>query len=236
MALPSRKVSTLPALPADAQKELVLLERELGGRQELVRALTFARQSKDVRYLLGMLGDPENASRSLADICHSGQILPGEIIAALTSGTELRSQLLAKTAIARRLPDVVTEVMQKAAEYEDDCTECMGTGKRTADPSEHDPNPKPEDCVTCQATGRLRFPADGKCRDLALEMGGLTGNGAPGVNVTTNVQVNAVTAGSYEGFERLQEAMDQVLYGATAVPQPAAVDAEILRPEEPADV
>lgn len=233
MALPARRTVVVPALPVDAQKELLLLERELGGRQELVRALTFAKQTKDVRYLLGMLGDPENASRSLADICQSGQVLPGEIMAALTSGTELRSQLLAKTAIARRLPTVVSEVMQKAAEYEDDCTECMGTGKRTEDPSEHNPNPKPEDCTTCQATGRLRFPADGKCRDLALEMGGLTGQGG-GVHVQTNVQVNNAAGASYEQFERMQEAMDQVLYGAGAVPQPA-VEAEII-PEDPADV
>lgn len=233
MALPRRQTTVLPALPQDAKRELAALELELGGRQQLVRALTFARQTKDVRYLLGMLGDPENSSRSLADICHSGQILPGEVVAALSAGTELRSQLLAKTAIARRLPDVVTEVMQKAAEYEDDCSECMGTGKITADPTADQPNPSPQDCTTCQATGRLRYPADGKCRDLALEMAGLTGNG-PGVQVTTNVQVNAASGAGYEQFERLQEAMDRVLYGQEAAAPP--VEAEVVPPpEDPAN-
>ena len=222
---------THPVLAVNAQAELARLELEFGGRQHLVQALTFAKQTKDVRYLLGLIGDPENDRRSLAEICHMGRILPGELLAALSSGTDLRSQLLAKQRIAARIPAVVGEVMHKAAEYEDDCTDCMGVGKVTADPSDSEPNPSPQNCTTCRGTGRLLFPADGKCRDLALEMAGLTGNGG-GVSVTTNVQV-AQVGGSYEGFERMQEAMDTILFGAGAVPGGApAVDGEVLPSSE----
>ncbi len=176
---------------------------------------------------------------------------PRELVAALASGTDLRSQLLSKQRIAQRIPTVVGEVMQKAAEYEDDCTECMGTGKLTADPTPEDRNPGPVTCDTCRGAGRLRFPADGKCRDLALEMAGLVGGGGPGV--TVNTQVNVANMGSsYEGFERMQEAMDVILFGAQAVPGGAgaageepAVDATVVgspadaespeTPEEPGE-
>lgn len=213
-------------LAVNAQAELARLELEFGGRQSLVQALTFAKQTKDVRYLLGLIADPDNNARSLADICHLGRVLPGELIAALASGSELRSQLLAKQHIARRLPTVVAEVMDKAAEYEDDCTECMGQGATTADPTAAEPNPSPEPCPTCQGGGKLRFPADKECRNLALEMGGLTAKGG-GVQVNTSVQVAQVGGGgSYEGYERMQEAIDQILFGAdSGVP---AIDAEVV--------
>lgn len=232
MPLPARKVAAHPALPVNAAAELARLEQEFGGRQHLVQALTFAKQTKDVRYLLGLIADPENASMSLAEICRIGRILPGELVAALASGAELRSQLLAKQHVARGIPTVVAEVMHKAAEYEDDCSECMGTGKMTADPTSDTPNPAPEDCSTCRATGRLRYPADGKCRDLALEMAGLTGQGG-GVHVNTSVQVAAVGGGSYEGYERMQEALDRVLYGTGTVPAFDPIDAEPTTPEVP---
>jgi hypothetical protein len=226
--------ATMPSLALNAQAELARLEVEFGGRQYLVQALTFAKQTKDVRYLLGLIADPENNSQSLADICRMGRVLPGELIAALASGSELRSQLLAKQHIAQQLPTVVREVMHKAAEYEDDCTECLGIGKITADPSDANPNPSPEICDTCKGGGKLRFPADKECRNLALEMGGLTSKGG-GVQVNTSVQVANLGGGSYEGYERMQEAMDRVLFGTgSGVPEVAqpTVEAEIVPPAE----
>jgi len=227
----------LAPLGLNAQVELERLETEFGGRQHLVQALTFAKQTKDVRYLLGLIADPENNSQSLYAICQMGRVLPGELIQALASGSELRSQLLAKQHIAQRLPTVVKEVMDKAADYEDDCTECMGTGSITADPTDSQPNPGPQPCQTCRGGGKLRFPADKECRDLALEMGGLTSKGG-GVQVSTNVQVANFGGGSsYEGYERMQEAMDLVLFGAASdVPSTDVIEAEPTEvpPDDPA--
>lgn len=237
MALPQRQQKQQPRLPVNAERELALLEEQFGGRQNLVQALTFAKQTKDVRYLLGLIADPEHNARSLAEICHMGRILPGELVAALASGADLRSQLLAKQHIAQRAPAVVAEVMQKAAEYEDDCSECQGLGMLTPDPTDDNKNPEPGQCATCKGTGRLRYPADGKCRDLALEMAGLVGGTGGGsvINVNQNVQMANFQGGSYEGFERMQEAMDAVLFGAGAVPnlqgksaEAEAVDGEVV--------
>lgn len=228
----AKRTSTLPALGVNAQVELSRLEQEFGGRQSLVQALTFAKQTKDVRYLLGLIADPDHNARSLYEICQMGRVLPGELIAALASGSELRSQLLAKQHIAQRLPTVVKEVMDKAADYEDDCTECMGVGATTADPTDAEPNPGPQPCQTCRGGGKLRFPADKDCRDLALEMGGLTSKGG-GVQVNTSVQVANFSGSSYEGYERMQEAMDLVLFGTgSGVPSTevasASVDGDVV--------
>lgn len=237
MSTLARRTPGPAPLALNAQVELQRLEQEFGGRQSLVQALTFAKQTKDVRYLLGLIADPDNNRHTLAAICQMGRVLPGELIAALASGAELRSQLLAKQHIAQQLPTVVKEVMHKAAEYEDDCTDCMGAGALTADPSEADPNPSPQPCATCQGGGKLRFPADASCRDLALEMSGLTGKGG-GVSVTTNVQV-ANVSGSYEGYERMQEAIDHILFGADsgvpALSSAEPVDAVLVEDLEPPD-
>lgn len=236
MALPARRHTALAPLPLNAQKELQQLEADLGGRQNLVQALTFAKQTKDVRYLLGLIADPEHSAMSLADICRAGRILPGELVTALASGAELRSQLLAKQLIARGIPGVVGEVMHRAAEYEDDCLECMGTGTTVAEPSPQDRNPAPVTCETCKGGGRLKYPADPKCRDLALEMAGLVGGAIGGsvINVNQHVQMANFQGGSYEGLERMQEAMDAVLFGAQAVPElnpvEPAVEAEVVEP------
>lgn len=237
MALPARRQTALAPLPLNAQKELQQLEADLGGRQNLVQALTFAKQTKDVRYLLGLIADPEHGAMSLAEICRSGRILPGELVTALASGAELRSQLLAKQLIARKIPGVVGEVMSKAAEYEDDCLECQGVGTTTAEPSAEDRNPSPVTCDICKGGGRLKYPADPKCRDLALEMAGLVGGSIGGSVINVNNNIANIQGGSYEGLERMQEAMDAVLFGAQAVPElnPAepAVDAEAEVVEPP---
>lgn len=237
MAGLARRTAAPPALKVNARLELQRLELEFGGRQHLVQALTFAKQTKDVRYVLGLLADPENDSRHLADVLADGRILPGELVDALASGAQLRSQLLAKQKIAQRIPVVVGEVMERAAEYEADCSECLGIGTIVADPTPDDPNPSPQTCTTCRGAKRLKYAADPVCRDQALEMAGLTGNGGPGVHVSVQQNVGVFGGGSYEGYERMQEAMDTILYGAgSGVPEvhaagdPPAVDAELVQP------
>ena len=55
-------------------------------------------------------------------------------------------------------------------------------------------------------------------------MAGLTGKGG-GVTVNTAVNVATMSSGSYEGYERMQEAMDRILFGSgSGVPD--VIDAE----------
>lgn len=219
---------SLSALPARAAEELNNLEQELGGRLALVTALTYAPLGRDMRYLLGLLGDPEHERLPLAECCRMGKVLPGQLIEALSKGTELRSRLLATQLIAQRTPAVVAEVMRKAAPYEDSCPHCQGLGSTTPDPTPEEPNPQNVLCKACLGHGRLQYDADGASRDLALEMAGLVGKGGGlNVQVTQQVAVTGGGAGTPLGFERMQEALDDLLYGATQTQTPDIVEGEL---------
>lgn len=204
---------SLAALPAQAAAELAALERELGGRQALITALTYAPPHKDIRYMLGLLGDPDNAQVSLADLCYAGRIMPGQLVDALAKGSELRARLLATQLVHRRLPDVVGDVMLKAAPYEDICPQCQGLGTTVADPTPDQPNPAQEMCPGCLGHGRLRYDADGTCRELALEMGGLIGKSGGGVQIVNTQQTLVASGGGGAGLEAFQELLDAVLFG-----------------------
>ena len=239
----ARGGQSLAALPAKAAQELSDLERDLGGRQALITALTYAPPHKDIRYILGLLGDPENDRTPLADLCYAGRVMPGQLVDALAKGTELRARLLATQLITRRLPTVVEDVMLKAAPYEDTCPQCQGLGSVMPDPTPENSNPAQESCPACLGHGRLRYDADGKCRDLALEMGGLVGKGG-GIQIVNTQQVAQVAAGgagSFGGMEGFQELLDAVLYGqdggrqASQAPEPVGdeptVEGEVLTTE-----
>jgi hypothetical protein len=223
MPLPTRSRRTLPAFPLDAAEELKLLEHELGGRRGLVQALTFAPPTKDTQYLLGLIADPDHRARSLAECLQMGRIAPGQLIDTLAKGTSARARLIAQKHVADRTPTVVAEVMQQAAEHEDDCPECLGAGTVTADPTEDHPNPQPLPCDVCRGYGKLRFPADPTCRELALDMAGMIGK-AGGITVQQTTNVGIVGGGLASGYERMQEAVDQILYGDAREP----IDAELV--------
>lgn len=231
--------STLPARPLSAKESLELLEREVGGRSEIIQALVTAPQSKDVKYLLGLLADPENARLTLFDICTLSKLLPGQILDLIEQGQKLRTRVIAGAIVAQHTPAMVRDVMQKAAPYEDACNRCWGSGQITPEPTPATPNPTPEPCKTCLGTGRLRYDADGECRKLGLEMAGLTAKGG-GIVINNANQLTAPTV-QFGGMnlEAFQEAMDRVLYGRSSEARPLgnepdgpAIDATIVPPED----
>lgn len=208
------KLAKRPVLLPAAVAQLNQLETALGGRGQIVAALATAPMTKDVRYTLGLLADPQHEKKSLAEICALGEILPGQLLEQIERGTKLQARIVASGIIARGTPAMVTDVMQKAAPYEDQCTGgCQGTGTIVPEPSAEEPNPNPIQCTTCRGTGRLVFDADPECRKLGLEIAGLLtkGGGISIVNQNQNIQQTAHLGGG--AFDQLQEAMDQILYG-----------------------
>ncbi len=218
---------SLPALIPSAADALADIEKQIGGRQAIVQALVTAPPSKDVKYVLGMLCDPDMKRRgmSLADICVEAKITPGHLLDLLERGTKLRARILAGQIIANRTPAVAEDVMTKAAPYEDGCPDCQGTGSITPDPTELSPNPTHAPCKKCLGVGKLRYDADPDCRKLALEMAGLTAKGG-GINIgiQTTVQTGAA-GGSGMAYEALTELMDRMVYGRKP---PASASAPVV--------
>ncbi len=100
--------------PEGVRLSVYQLEAALGGRPAIVAALAHAPGSRDLAYLLGLIGDPRNDGRPLADLCAEGGITPGELIAAYKAGELARAQAVATAKVGGKLAEVAEDTMQKA--------------------------------------------------------------------------------------------------------------------------
>lgn len=208
--------------------ELATLERQMGGRSELVGMLALAPLTPDLRYVLGLLGDPKNQGMTLAEICALGHILPGDLLQHLASAALLKGKVLASQQIGRGIAAVAEDVMRRAAPYEDACSACRGVGTIVPEPDKDHPNPGPEQCETCLGTGRLTYRPTIEHQKLAIDMAQLLPKAA-GIQIA---QINAPAAGGGLGssLETVQKLTDQILYQDQGR-QPAATEAEIVGEE-----
>lgn len=215
--------------------QLQLIEEEMGGRAQLVGMLVLAPLTADLKYVLGLLGDPQHQTKSLAAICALGNILPGELLKHLAAAALLRGKVRASQKIAEGIAAVTEDVMKRAAPYEAPCNGgCQGTGTITPEPTVQAPNPSPGPCEVCQGTGRLLYSPDLERQKLAIEMAQLLPKSG-GFNIAVQ-QNNGPAGGSGGGaMERLTALTDQILYGegkGTAPPEDPPVEGDIL-PDPP---
>lgn len=211
-------------------EELQTLEQDLGGRQALVGMLVLAPLTPDLRYVLGMLGDPQHAKQSLAQICAIGNILPGDLLQHLVSATQLKGKVRAAQVIAQGIAAVTQDVMRRGAPYEDTCNgACRGTGTVTPEPTVAEPNPQPAPCETCLGTGKLTYQPSIEHQRLAIDIAQLLpkNGGVQIYNQQNNLNPGAGAGGA---IERLQELTDRILYG-TGTP----LEGELSDPAESPD-
>lgn len=210
----------LPEPPALVAATLAEIEKAVGGRDALVAALAYAPKGKDASYVLGIIGDPRNSARSLAQCCAMGGITPGELLTLYKAGAVHCAQALSTKLVAQELPGVVADTLRKAVPHEGICPTCEGLTTVVASPTKRVSNPEPQTCPSCKGKGVV--PVDGEIehKKLALELGQLTSKGA-GVNLTVNQQNNSF-GGVGGALEHLQAASDRILYGE------GIVEAEVL--------
>lgn len=205
------------------------IEARLGGRHALVGMLALAPLSPDLRYVLGMLGDPAHDRLSLAEICARGNLLPGSLLEHLASAAMLAGKIQAAQRIGEGMAAVAADVMRRAVPYEDRCYRCNGVGTLPPHPTASDPNPGPEPCEICNTVGRLVYQPDLDRQKLAIEMAQLLPKSA-GIQIA-NIQTGGKPASGGEGaFEKLQQATDKILYGVMrdAPEADPPVDAELV--------
>lgn len=225
------------ALPSVLEEQsLALIEKTLGGREALVAALAHAPKSRDLEFLLGLIGDPLQAKVPLGHLCAQGGVTPGELLAAWKAGEILRGHVLATKQIVAALPAVVQDVLKRAAPYEDTCTGCQGLGQITPEPTKKVPNPEPKTCPACQGQGKLLYEADLERAKMALDLAQLTPKGN-GVQVNLNQQaVHLHQGGGSAGgtLEAMMSASDAILYGESE--NPLAPPAQPPAPLPPEDI
>lgn len=231
------------SFPPLVVQQLAEIEQGIGGRQQLVGMLALAPLTDDLRYILGLLGDPQHQSRSLAEICGLGNVLPGKLLEHLAAAALLRGKLQASQKIGDGIAAVAEDVMRRAAPYEAPCNGgCAGTGTITPEPTKDVPNPSPDPCEVCHGTGRLIYSPDLERQKLAIEMAQLLPKHA-GIQIA---QINGAGGSAGSGsagmgaLERLSALTDQILYGGPPADEPepeppADVEGEVLPQQPPAD-
>lgn len=236
-ALDRRSTRPTPEPPALVSAQLSRLETQLGGRDVLIAALSHAPKSRDLSYLLGLIGDPRHTRIPLAKICAMGGITAGELIEAYKSGELNRAQALAIGKVGAKLPEVAEDTMRLALTHTSLCTVCYGHGDLPGIPTAEDPTPTRESCEVCQGSGEVLVGGDLEHKKLALEMGRMLQKGG-GVNLQVNQQVGVQLGGAGGALEKLQAVTDQILYGeggGVPVEEAAILDAEVEVEVEEAD-
>lgn len=217
--------------PPTVIEQLKDLEDQLGGRTAIVGMLTLAPLTPDLRYLLGLLGDPQNQGKTLADLCALGNVLPGKLLQELAAAALLKGKVQAAQKIGNGIAAVAEDVMQRAAPYEDACHTCAGVGTITAEPTREQPNPAPEPCEVCKGVGRLLYRPDLERQKLAIEMAQLLPKSG-GLNIAVQQNNQGQRGGNLGVLEKLQALTDRVLYGSDdpATPDDAPVEGEVVDP------
>lgn len=217
-------------------KELEQIERDLGGRQTMVGMLVLAPLTSELRYVLGLLGDPQHEKLPLADICARGNILPGELLKSLAGAALLKGKLLASQKIASGIAAVAEDVMAKAVPYEATCNICQGLRVTTPEPTKDDPNPGPQTCYGCEGLGVRVYQPEFEKQKLALEMAQLLPKGG-GLNIALQQNTTMLGGGGagMSTMERLQEVTDRILYGDAPLAPPEVVEGEVTPDPDPAE-
>lgn len=222
-----------PLFTPTVVKELAQIETDVGGRAALVGMLALAPLTKDLQYVLGLLGDPQRKGESLAELCAAANVLPGELLKHLAQAAMQRGRILAAQRIGAGMPAVVEDIMRRAAPFEDACHACLGTGSVVPDPTPETPNPVHQPCETCQGAGKLKYQPDLERQKLAVELSQLLPKGG-GIQIA--MQQNNVPGGGsgstlgMGSLERLQMATDRILYG-DELPGASMADPGDLEPD-----
>ncbi len=225
-----RPAGKKPQPPALVTSSLAKIEQAIGGREALVAALAHA--PKDFDYVVGLIGNPQRAHSSLADLCAMGGIRAGELIEAYKAGEINRAQALALSKVGERLAEVAEDVMRLSIPHEITCSACYGEGQVTPQPTKKVPDPQPETCGVCRGTGILVKEGDVEHKKLALDLGKLLPKGA-GMSISMQQNVANFTGSSAGGaLEQMQAATDAILYGDGVMPPEAVVEAEVLEVEQ----
>jgi hypothetical protein len=206
----ARADTTLDDVEAVLNCEAIeVFARAVGGRAQLADTLAVAATSPDVARITTCLLDPRYASWSLARLCHMVGITVAELFASYRKAMIARAHIEATHTIARTLPAVVSDVMDKATPQPIVCPHCQG--RQTIAPVE--PGQAPLACPVCRGTGSVQSEPTVERHKLALELGQLIEKKG-GLLIQQNNLAPSASALATGSLEQLQQAVGDVLFGS----------------------
>jgi len=206
------------------------LEEAVGGREHIATALQISHEKLTVEeeILMNLLADPENQSRSLAELCGQTGITIGRVLEMFAKAEGAQAYVKSLNRIYRKLPDVVGDVMNRALPRMKVCGACRGLGKYEV---KKDGESIETVCLACGGAGNIEEVPELERQKVALQLGGLMKekNGGVQINSTTNNVNQTMTLNVVKSTPDFRTATDRLLYPHKEKALPAApVDAEVV--------
>lgn len=214
----SARVALPRAVTPAEESAFALVECELGGRKALVSVLSSAQLPPVLEKVLGMIADPGNDGRSLAQICSLADCSLTKLMGMFRSAVMARGQMIAIARIAQKLPDVAASVMDDSIAGWRACLSCEGL--QTISVKGMLPDAKPGDqpvdmivpCPSCAGRGKVYWQPPHDMQKTSLMIGGLLDKGGP--RITTIVANQNVQAGTDSAsYDSIIGALDKAIYG-----------------------
>lgn len=237
----SRNVSK--EVPKAVSDGFAQFEKAIGGRAALIAVLSMAELTPEIERVLCAVGDPANDKTPLADICYAHSLQPGHVIMAYHKAQMQQVQILALSAVAGRVPEVINEIIRTALPRTETCLQCHGVGTVPAPRKKHrGRKPSPLPCPACGGRGTTQFDGQAAQQDRVMDLARLVTKGA-GVNVAVQTTVTTPSGGATgSALGQLQQAVQAALANKSPslpapdgrVSEPSPIDAVVI--PEPAHV
>lgn len=240
VALAFRNRSVSKEVPKAAADAFAQFETSVGGRAALIAVLSMAEMTPEIEAVLCAVGDPKHDTIPLADICAAHALQPGHVVMAYHRAQMQQVQILALSAVAARVPEVVAEIVRMALPRTEECETCHGKGTVPAPRRKtRGRKPSPLACPACGGKGKMHHAGQGSQQDRVLDLARLVSKGG-GVNVAvqanTTVTPQAGGGGTSSPLGQLQQAIQATLSSKVASPSrsdgrtsdPHTIDATVI--------
>jgi hypothetical protein len=199
---------------------LTRLEHDLGGRDTIVELLALSPETRTTVYLLSLLTDQTQQTKSLGDLCALAEITPGALLRLIKEGQLLAAHVRSMQKAVEGAPQVVEAVMRQAQPHYEVCDACGGDGVLR--------KPQPDGtvdesvCRPCHGRGEVLHQPQVARQKLALDIVRLLPKGAPQVAVAVGIPAGGGSRGfDPAAFQAEAEVLDrqatlvQVIEGET---------------------
>lgn len=185
-----------------SRKTLSAIEKDLGGRSQLIEALEFAGElSEKEMKLLNLLATPQYKDYTLPTLCKRAGVSISQLLKMFQKSMAARTYIQVMERVYGHAVPVVEDVMARSLVHHVICPACHGEGDR--------PDGKP--CPECRGKKVILSDPDWDRQKSVLNMTGALQTGQ-NIQINNNQQVNKVDMTVLRSTIQFRAATDRLLY------------------------